>query len=135
MVIIYNKIGQINYTIENEYTFDETNLTENQNLLITDNEKIKTNTHYIENNAPVLKKDLNLRVNSKKINAGSTIKLTLESEIPNTEIKMKINDIEFTVIIENNQGSKEIELQEPDIYQISCIDHRLISQPVRVEVV
>jgi hypothetical protein len=135
VVIIYNKIGQINYTIENEYTFDETNLTENQNLLITDNEKIKTNTHYIENNAPVLKKDLNLRVNSKKINAGSTIKLTLESEIPNTEIKMKINDIEFTVIIENNQGSKEIELQEPDIYQISCIDHRLISQPVRVEVV
>jgi len=135
MIVIYNNIGKIIYTIENKYTFNGNNLAENQNLLITDNEKIKTNTHYIENNAPVLKKDLNLRVNSKKINAGSTIKLTLESEIPNTEIKMKINDIEFTVIIENNQGSKEIELQEPDIYQISCIDHRLISQPVRVEVV
>jgi hypothetical protein len=135
VVIIYNKIGQINYTIENEYTFDETNLTENQNLLITDNEKIKASTHYIENNTPILKKELNLSVNSKRINAGSIINLNLECEISSTEIKMKINDIEFTVTIENNQSSKEIELQEPDIYKVSCIDDRFISQPVIVEAV
>jgi hypothetical protein len=135
VVIIYNKIGQINYTIENEYTFDETNLTENQNLLITDNEKIKASTHYIENNTPILKKELNLSVNSKRINAGSIINLNLECEISSTEIKMKINDIEFIVTIKNNQGSKEIELQEPDIYKISCTDHRFISQPIEVEAV
>jgi|GEM_PF-6716612 len=135
MIVIYNNIGKIIYTIENKYTFNGNNLAENQNLLITDNKKIKINTHYVKNNTPKLKKQLNLSVNSKRINAGSILELTLESEIADTEIKMKINDIEFTVTIKNNQGSKEIELQEPDIYQISCIDHRFINQPVTVEVV
>lgn len=86
------------------------------------------------------KPKVNLSVNYSEIFAGETIKLSIEItevlEIDNFEIvKMKINDIEFTVPIENNQGVKEIELQEPDVYKISCTDHRFISQLVEVEVI
>lgn len=83
---------------------------------------------------------INLSVNYNTIFAGETIKLiaeiTEQLESDNFQsVKMKINDIDFKINIKNNQGSKEIELQEPDTYKIDCIDHRFINQPVEVEVV
>jgi len=135
LIIIYSLGGEIKYTIENEYNFNKNNLENNQRLIVTDNENIKTNTHYIAKGEPKLKEKINININSQKIKAGEVLKLTLETEKTNTEIKMKINDIEFSVKIENNQGAKKIELKEPDGYKISCIDHRFISQSVKVEVV
>jgi len=135
LIIIYSLGGEIKYTIENEYNFNKNNLENNQRLIVTDNENIKTNTHYIAKGEPKLKEKINININSQKIKAGEVLKLTLETEKTNTEIKMKINDIEFSVKIENNQGAKKIELKEPDEYKISCIDHRFISQSVKVEVV
>lgn len=68
--------------------------------------------------------------------------LTLNLEITNilsidniTVVNMHINDVDFTVSVENNIGSKEIELVKLDTYIISCSDDRFISQPVTVEVV
>lgn len=94
----------------------------------------------VMNNQVALKPKVVIELNKTKITAIGYIILNIK--IHNTfkydnytEIKMQINDVEFAVPVENNQGVKEIELQEPNIYKISCIDRRFISQPIEVEVV
>lgn len=52
-----------------------------------------------------------------------------------SEVKMHINDVSFVIDLANNKGSKNIELTEPDNYQISCVDDRFISRQATVEVV
>ena len=50
------------------------------------------------------------------------------------KIDMSINDVNFTVDVENNKGQKEIEVNEVETYVISCKDSRFSSKPVMIEV-
>lgn len=94
----------------------------------------------IVNGKAIVKPTVDIILNKYKLIAGQA--LILNVDIKNTvksdnflEVSLNINGIKFKVDIENNQGSKKIELQEPDEYILSCDDHRFISQPVIAEVV
>ena len=82
----------------------------------------------------------NLSLNYDEIFAGETIILTVEItkvlDSDNfTSINMLINDLSFAIDIVDNIGTKEIQLDETDVYIIKCNDERFLSQPVKVEVV
>jgi len=88
------------------------------------------------------KPKLTIVPNTKELDTAVNNILTLTLEVTNTlsidnitEVNMNINDVSFSISINNNTGSKDIELTEPDTYIISCSEDRFISQKVKVEVI
>lgn len=97
--------------------------------------------HRIINGKIIIKPTVNISIDKQQINLPDptfTISLEITNSIESdsfSSVQMSINDIEFTIEITNNIGSKVVELVEADDYNIKCIDNRFISQSVGVVVV
>ena len=109
-------------------------------------------THTIQDNFRVVEIDNKVQVRKKpkviitpstnKLELSANNILTIDINIQDTitidnitSVDMRINDVNFSIDITDNIGSKEIELNEVDTYEIACTENRLISKPVTVEVV
>ena len=109
-------------------------------------------THQVQNKFRVVELDDEIKVKEKpkvviepsttELNTSDTNILTINLNIQSTlsiddisSVNMKINDVNFTIDITNNEGSKEIELNELDTYEIACTEDKLISKSVTVEVI
>lgn len=85
---------------------------------------------------------VNINLSDKELDSSKSTELTIDVEITNTieqdslkSIDMLVNDVEFSIDISDNKGSKTIDLQDPDTYTFKCHGDEFISNPQTVEVV
>jgi len=86
------------------------------------------------------KPKVNITLNKIEIKSNEEFTITINIQntlsIDNfTQVDMSINDVSFTIDIDDSQGRKDIQIEEKDTYTISCNDNRFISQPIQVEVI
>lgn len=69
MIVVYNKeTGDIIFTIENAMTYDRNDLSENEELIITSDESVRTTTHKVINGKVVQKteQEINTELEARK---------------------------------------------------------------------
>ena len=69
MIVVYNKeTGDIMFTIENAMTYDRNDLSENEELIITSDESVRTTTHKVINEKVVQKteQEINAELEARK---------------------------------------------------------------------
>ena len=93
----------------------------------------------IVNGEAINKPKVNITTDKQEVSISDNPQFNIDIQITNqintdsfSTVQMSINDVEFTINITDNIGTKTIELSEADAYKISCIDDRFISQQVEV---